>query len=116
MASKVSNIELKDLVELHLSTIREEIKSLKVMSEYKFNEIIGHQKVTNGRVNALEEGLDKIVVCHDKDMVELKQRIKLVEWVDKNKKLLIIYGITLWFVLDVISKSIELVDILKLAK
>lgn len=108
----MSNIELKDLIELHLSSIREEIKSASELSEYKFDmiikrqdETIEHQKTTNGRVTKLE------VTAED-----LKSRLKPVEWVGKNKKSLLVTIIAGWFLLDIVSKSVDWLDIINIIK
>ena len=116
MREKVSNIELKDLVELHLSSIREEIKGFKEMSEYKFDEVITHQKITNGRVTKLDCYTNEISEKHVKEIEDIKEVVRPVSWATKNKKILLISVIVGWFALDILSKSIELIDLLNIVK
>ena len=95
---RMTNIELKELIELHLTSIRNEIKSGNDMLEYKISEI-------TYKVKALE--LDYNVT---------QKHLKTMDWVDRNKRLLIVLAVIFWFVLDIASKSIELIDVLKIVK
>lgn len=105
MTNRMSNIELKDLIELHLQAIREEIKAGNIMSEYKFDEMIAHQKVTNGRVNVLEEHVE-----------ELQHKVSLYDWLKTNWKWTIAIGVFVWFILHSMSDVFTIQEIVKLFK
>ena len=50
----MNNDELKELFEAHTTALKAEVKSQNELLGYKMDEMIKHQKITNGRVNALE--------------------------------------------------------------
>lgn len=108
----MSNIELKDLIELHLSSIREEIRSMGKVSELKFDAImekqdeqIQHQIITNGRVTKLE---NKQIIKEEEDRVK-KEKDKKLYW--KMAAMVVAAG----FIASLIS-SVGLFEFLKLLK
>ena len=106
---RMTNIELKELIEVHMNSIRQEIKSTKDLMDYKFeeqkkinakdhNEIITHQKITNGRVNALE------------------RKSQVLGWIARNPKITILSVIVGWFILHSLSETFTLETIIKIFK
>ena len=108
----MTNIELIQMIDLKfeamnlkVDAVDNRIKSTYNMIDYKFEElkevnstqhqeIIEHQKITNGRVNHLEEKNGHI-----------EKKIGLLEWVTKHFKLVIIGGVVIWFVLYIVASA-----------
>jgi len=49
------NEDLKELLEVHTQAVKAEVRATTDLLGYKIDEVIEHQKVTNGRVTNLEE-------------------------------------------------------------
>ena len=108
---KMTNIELKELIELKVESIKNEIKPSLDLIDYKLNElreinctehpeIITHQKITNSRVTHLEE-----------ENIERDKNLFIVSWINKNPKITILIFIMFWFVLSGLSKYIDPIDL-----
>lgn len=90
----MTNIELKELIQVSLASIKDQIKANSDLMEYKFSELkeanaidhgemIAHQKITNSRVTKLED------------------KTKILDFLNSNKKLVFSGAVAFWILLFV---------------
>lgn len=108
----MNNIELKELFEAHMKTLKAEIRAGNDMLSYKVDEVISHQKTTNGRVNCLEDRFDKHDDCHH----DLESRLSLWLWIRRNPGWSIAILIVLIIVVPVVVDKVGFEGIIKLIK
>jgi hypothetical protein len=93
--SEAQKVELRELMEVKLSLVKAEVTSGNDIIISKLDEVINHQKKTNGRVTKLEED------------------IKAVQWIKKNPKLSIIISAAFIFAVTFITDLETFMKIVK---
>jgi hypothetical protein len=101
----MSNAELKEFINAHLTGIKAEIKATNDIMTLKFDEVISHQKTTNGRVTQLEREFD----CLEKNTV-------IQRWIKKNPKITAAIMVIFVLMVSAIGDVLGLSTIVKVFK
>ena len=75
-----TNIEIKELIELHMTSLRAEIKAGNDIIGYKLDGVNEHLATLNGRMLTQETKTDSM--C--KDIVEIQNNVKPLIWIKQN--------------------------------
>lgn len=101
----MNNIELKELINAHMVGVRAELKSMGDMMNFRFDEVIKHQKETNGRVTRTEIKVD----C-------LEKTTTIQRWIRKNPKATVAFGVLFVLIISAVGDFLGLSTIVKIFK
>lgn len=110
---------IQELIETNVGALRDAIASNHNMEMMKFEEVITHQKETNGRVTKVENELDKVYA--DMEYIRAKGREiisyqKLSRWIQLNPVKSIAIILVVLFFLSTIATLIDIKTTIALLK
>lgn len=110
---------IQELIETNVGALRDAIASNHNMEMMKFEEVITHQKETNGRVTKVENELDKVYA--DMEYIRAKGREiisyqKLSRWIQSNPVKSIAIILVVLFFLSTIATLIDIKTTIALLK
>lgn len=109
--------EIREILSMNNTALKAEIRSNHDMEMLKLEEVISHQKVTNGRVTALENTDEKIyenielIKTKGREVIEYQ---KVARWIINNPGKSIMIIIAFLFMLAVVATAIDIKTMLNL--